>query len=193
MAEAQGKGAQDWGTFRDESAARLLRQTGQDVAAWKARIAQAAPADETALRGWLKAEGVTGYSAQLLRWETFGYPDFITASADSLVDAQYADRPDLRPVYDAVLEAVAELGDVTVQTRKTYVSLVTPRRTFARIQPTTRTRVDVGLRLDGVAPAGRLKPCKVHESMPVQFGLASAGELDDEAKGWLKAAYEQNV
>jgi hypothetical protein len=29
--------------------------------------------------------------------------------------------------------------------------------------------------------------------MPVQFGLASAGELDAEARAWLKAAYEQNV
>ena len=193
MAEAQARAAQDWRAFRDQSVQRLLRQTGQDVAAWKAKIAQAAPADEVALRAWLKAEGVTGYSAQLLRWETFGYPDFITASADSLVDAQYADRPHLRPIYDAVLKAVAELGDVTIQTRKTYVSLVTPRRTFARIQPTTRTRVDIGLRLDGVPPAGRLKPCKVHDSMPVQFGLASVGDLDDEAKAWLRATYEQNV
>ncbi len=193
MAKAQAKRTQDWRDFRDESAARLLRQTGQDVAAWTAMIARAAPADETALRAWLKAEGVTGYSAQLLRWETFGYPDFITASADGLVDAQYADRPDLRPIYDAVIEAVLELGEVTVQTRKTYVSLVTPRRTFARIQPTTRTRVDVGLRLDGVPPAGRLKPCRAHDTMPVQFGLTSTGDLDDEARAWLKAAYEQNV
>jgi hypothetical protein len=193
MAEAQAKGPQDWGSFRDQSAARLLRQTGQDVAAWKTRIAAAGLADMDALRAWLKAQGVAGYSAQLLRWETFGYPDFITASADSLVDAQYADRAALRPIYDALIEAVAELGDVTVQTRKTYVSLVTPRRTFARIQPTTRTRVDVGLRLDGVPPAGRLAPCKVHDTMPVQFGLTSVAELDDEARAWLKAAYDQNV
>ena len=185
--------AQSWRTFRDESAARLLRQTGRDVAEWSARIAAAAPADETALRAWLTANGVTGYSAQLLRWETFGYPDFMTASADALVDAQYADRPALRAIYDAVVAAALALGEVTVQTRKTYVSLLTPRRTFARIQPTTRTRVDVGLRLEGVAPGGRLAPCKVHDSMPVQFSLASAVELDDEALGWLQAAYGQNA
>jgi hypothetical protein len=191
MAET-GK-TQDWSVFRDENAARLLRQTGHDVAAWKARIAAAQPTDVDTLRAWLKAQGVTGYSAQLLRFEAFGYPDFMTASADALVDGQYADRPDLRPIYDAVIEAVLELGDVTVQTRKTYVSLVTPRRTFARVQATTRTRVDVGLRLEDVPPAGRLKPGKVHDTMPVQFGLTSAGELDDEAKGWLRAAYGQNV
>jgi hypothetical protein len=189
---AQG-GAQDWGAFREESAARLLRQTGQDVAAWKARIAAAAPADVTALRAWLKAEGVAGYSAQLLRWETFGYPDFITASADELVDGQYADRPALRPVYDAIVEAAQGLGEVTVQTRKGYVSLLTPRRTFARIQPSTRTRVDIGLRLKGQVPEGRLVRCRIHEDMPVQLSLTSVDELDAEALAWLEKAYAESA
>jgi hypothetical protein len=184
---------QDWSVFRDQSAQRLLRQTGQDVAAWNAKIAAAAPADEPALRAWLKAEGVTGYSAQLLRWETFGYPDFMTATADALVDAQFADRPALRPAYDAVVAAALALGDVTIQTRKTYVSLVGPRRTFARVQPTTKTRLDVGLRLEGVQPAGRLRPNRIHDSMPVGLSFARADDLDDEALAWLQKAYDQNA
>lgn len=181
-------GALDWRQFRDENAARLLKQTGLDVAAWNARIAEAAPADEPALRAWLKAQGVTGYSAMLLRMERFGYPGFMTASADDLIAAQYADRPGLRPAYDAVVEAALDLGEVTVQARKTYVSLLTPRRTFARIQPTTRKRVAVGLRLD-VPPGGRLSPCRVHDSMPVQLSLERPGDLDAEARDWLARAY----
>ncbi|MBL8769774.1 MAG: hypothetical protein JNK30_00205 [Phenylobacterium sp.] len=184
--------AQDWRVFRDENAARLERQTGQDVAAWNARIAAAALPDVDALRAWLKAQGVTGYSAQLLRWETFGYPDFMTASADELVDAQFADRPALRPVYDAVIAAALALGDVTVQTRKTYVSLVGPRRTFARVQPTTRTRLDVGLRLDA-APGAGLRPNRIHESMPVGLALARPEDLDAQALDWLRKAYDANA
>jgi len=183
----------DWRTFRDQQAERLSKLTGQDVAAWNARIAEAGLADRPALKAWLAGQGVTGYLEMLLRWERFGYPDFITASADTLVEAQYADRSALRPIYDAVIQAALELGEITIQTRKTYVSLVTPRRTFARVQPATRSRLDVGLRLEGVAPAGRLKPCRVHDSMPVQVGLTSADELDDEARAWLRAAYEQNA
>lgn len=185
--------AQSWKTFRDENAARLERQTGQDVAAWTAKIAAAKLPDADALRAWLKAEGVTGYSAQLLRWETFGYPDFMTATADALVDGQFADRPALRPVYDAVLAAALGLGDVTVQARKTYVSLVGPRRTFARVQPTTRARLDVGLRLDGVAPQGRLTSSRVHDSMPVGLSLERPEDLDEAALAWLQRAYDQNA
>lgn len=185
--------AQSWKTFRDQNAARLERQTGQGVAAWNARIAAAQLPDVDALRAWLKAEGVGGYSAQLLRWETFGYPGFMTASADALVDAQFADRPGLRPAYDAVLAAALALGEVTIQTRKTYVSLVGPRRTFARVQPTTRSRLDIGLRLDGVPPQGRLKPNRIHASMPVGLSLERPEDLDDEAVGWLEKAYAANA
>jgi ABC-type molybdate transport system permease subunit len=41
--------------------------------------------------------------------------------------------------------------------RKTIVSLVSPCRTFAVVEATTRNRVDLGLRLDDAVPAGRLQ------------------------------------
>ena len=77
--------------------------------------------------------------------EQYGYPDFLLASADKLIDRQYADRQQLRPIFDALLAAATGLENVVVQTRKTYVSLVTPVRTFARIVPATKQRVDLGL------------------------------------------------
>jgi len=86
---------------------------------------------------------VTGYAQSLLVMERFGYPDFLVASADELIDGQYKDRPQLRPILDAILAATAGLGEVVIQARKTFVSLVTPRRTFARVQATTRNRVDL--------------------------------------------------
>src|ERR1022692_968746 len=79
----------------------------------------------------------------------------LTAEARELIDGQYADRPHLRPVLDAVLAALPGLGPVTVQARTTLVSLVTPRRTFAVVQARTRNRVDLGLRLDDTRPGGR--------------------------------------
>jgi hypothetical protein len=78
------------------------------------------------------------------------------AGGDELVAGQYGDRPQLRPVLDAVLAALPTLGPVTVQARKTCVSLVTPRRVFAVVQATTKSRVDVGLRLEHERPGGRL-------------------------------------
>ena len=70
-----------------------------------------------------------------------GQPD-----AGELIEGQYADRPQLRPILDAVLALLPALGPATVQARKTIVSLVSPRRTFAVVRATTKDRVDLGLR-----------------------------------------------
>src|SRR5919199_1162979 len=139
----------DWQAMKDMSARLLLERTGADVESWNQRIEQEQLHDEQHLRAWLTQQGVTGYAQSLLVMERFGYPDFFLASADELIQGQYADRPQLRPIFAALIDAAAGLGEVVVQARKTYVSLVTPRRTFARIQPTTKNRVDLGFRLQG--------------------------------------------
>jgi len=182
----------DWQGMRDMSARRLKERTGDDLDTWNRRIKGQGFASEESLRPWLTKEGVTGYAQTLLVMEQFGYPDFLLASADELVDGQYADRPQLRPIYHAIISAAAGLGEVIVQTRKSYVSLVTRRRTFARIQPTTKTRVDLGLRLEGTLPRGRLRPSKIHETMQLQIGLTAPEEVDAEVLGWLQKAYNQN-
>src|SRR5437870_12114843 len=87
----------------------------------------------------------SGYPQMLLVMERLGYPDFLLASADELIDGQYADRPELRPILQAILTCAASFGEFTIQARKAYVSLLTRKRTFAAVQPTTRTRIDVGL------------------------------------------------
>jgi hypothetical protein len=113
--------------------------------------------------------------------------------ADELIKAQYADRPRLRPVLDAVLAALPALGPVTVQARKTMVSLVGPRRTFAVVQATTKNRVDLGLRLDHERPGGRLLVARDIGAATLRIPLAGPGDLDEEALGWLRRAYDENA
>jgi hypothetical protein len=178
--------------------AQLERQTGEDLAAWNGRIrAEPELADEPSLRAWLADRGVTGYPAMLLVFERFGYPDYLQRDADDLIDGQYRDRPALRAVYERIVEVVLELGQVELQARKTYVALIGPRRTFASIQATTRTRVDIGLRLDGVAaqPGGRLEVARSigQSSMTHKIGVAAPAEVDGEVVAWLRRAYQANL
>jgi hypothetical protein len=176
-----------------ENSARLLKErTGKDVEAWNQRIRAEGLDDKESLRAWLTEQGVTGYPRSLLVMERFGYPDFLLASSDELLEGQYADRPQLRPILDAILDAAAGLGEVVVQTRKTFVSLVAPRRTFARVQATTKNRVDLGLRIDGQSPVGRLQASKIHETMRLQISLTSPEEVDSEVVDWMQRAYDQS-
>jgi hypothetical protein len=167
-----------------EWCARLLEsRTGQGVTAWNERTAAGTPqnrADEPALRKWLSAGGVTGYAQAPLVREASGYPGFLAADAGELTGRQYADRPQLRPVFDAVLRTLPPLpGPATVRARGTLVSLVSPRRTFAVLKPTTKSRVDLGLRLGTTQPEGRIQQARDLGQATVRIPLTTPGEVDD--------------
>jgi len=182
-----------WGDIRLWEIGMLQQATGNGLEPWLARIRDLDPPDEAALREWLSAEGVSGYPRALLVHETFGYPDSTLRAADELLDAQYADRTALRPILDAILLLAEELDDVGIQTRTTHVALTGPSRTFAVVQPTTRHRVDLGLRIDlpGSAPATRLRPAvDAGTDFPARIPLTSPAQVDSEVAAWLKHAYD---
>jgi len=144
------------------------------------------------LRSWLSKNGVTGYPQQLLVMECFGYAEHVLTTGPWLIADQYADRPQLRPIIDAVVKAAQAGGPAVIQARKTFVALATSRRTFARVQPTTRTRVDLGLRLDGQHAGGRLRPNR-HDTMRLRVGLASPSGVDSAVIGWIHRARIQSA
>ena len=123
------------------------------------------------------------------------HPDLaqLSRQARELVDGQYAERPQLRPILDAVLALLPGLGPVTVQARKTIVSLVSPRRTFAVVQATSRTRVDLGLRLEDTAPGGRLQVARNMGGATARIALTGPGDVDDEVRDWMRRAYDEST
>jgi hypothetical protein len=182
--------------MRDKEINWLIERTGDGLETWNARVRETGLTDEASLRSWLSEQGVTGYPAMLLVMERFGYPDYLQATADELIDGQYADRPELRPILDTILGLLPTIGTVEIQARKTYVALITPKRTFGAVQPTTKKRVDLGLRLSSDTKAtDRLLPAPNfgQSSVTHKIGLEAAADVDDEVQGWLKKAYEANL
>src|SRR2546428_11658169 len=154
--------ARDWQGMKDMSVRLLKERTGEGVDEWNRRIKRERFDDEDELRAWLTKQGVTGYAQSLLVMERFGYPDFLLATADELIDGQYSDRPQLRPIFDALIDAAGGAGKGTIPAPKTFGSLVSPRRTFARVQPTPQKRNDLGLRVEGRQPGRRLRSSRGH-------------------------------
>jgi hypothetical protein len=73
------------------------------------------------------------------------------------------------------------------------VSLVTPRRTFAVLQATTKTRVDLGLRLEHQRPGGRLLAARDLGAATVRIPLTRPEDIDADVVGWLRRAYTENA
>jgi hypothetical protein len=166
--------------------ARSLRRLGRAPGAVTLSAAQLSVARDYGFASWprLKAE-VERRRAALA--------GLLTSEADDLIAGQYRDRHRLRPVLDAVLAALPALGPVTVHARGTIVSLVTPRRTFAVVKATTKSRVDLGLRLDNTQPGGRLLPARDIGAATVRIPLTAPDEIDEEVLGWLRRAYDENA
>ena len=110
---------------------------------------------------------------------------------ENFVDAQYTGKEALRPIYDNLIAAINDFGDdVEIAPKRTYVSL-RRKKQFGLIQPSTATRVDLGISLKGVEPAGRLEKSGSFNSMVShRVRLSDAGDVNDELIGWLRQAYD---
>ncbi len=97
----------------------------------------------------------------------------------------------LKPIYDKLVDICGGFGkDVELSPKKGYVSL---RRTkqFATIHPSTATRVDVGIKLAGVAPQGRLEAAGSWNGMVThRVRIEKISDVNGELKAWLKKAYD---
>jgi hypothetical protein len=81
-------------------------------------------------------------------------------------------------------------SDIELAPKKGYVSLRRSKQ-FATIHPSTATRVDLGIKLAGVAPKGRLEAAGSWNAMVThRVRLEKVGDVDAELKAWLKQAYE---
>ena len=170
--------------------ANLEEKTGKDLAGWL-KVARAAKLEKHGqLVKVLKEAGLTHGYASMVAHEHLQTASGSVAD-DDLVAAQYAGKKEgLRPIYDALLAAVGKLGkDVEVAPKKAYVSL-RRKKQFALVQPSTATRVDLGLVLKGRDPEGRLEASGSFNSMVThRVRLEGPKDVDAEVRGWLRDAY----
>jgi predicted transport protein len=113
-------------------------------------------------------------------------------SEDTLVEEQYAGaKADLKPIYDTVIKAVEKFGkDVEIAPKKTYVSL-RRKKQFAIVQPSTKTRMDIGLIIKGKDTTERLEAGNKWNAMCThRVRVTEKGEVNSELVDWLKEAYE---
>ncbi len=173
--------------------ANLPDKTGKTLDEWFAVLDAASLAKHGQMVGLLKKDhGVTHGFANLIAHQYRDRGSASAGKADDPVAAQYAGpKAALRPIYDALIAAVTGFGkDVEVAPKKSYVSLRRNKQ-FALIQPSTKTRVDVGINLKGTPPTDRLEASGSFNAMVShRVRLTDAAEVDAELTGWLKSAYE---
>ena len=172
------------------SQARNIEQaTGRSIDAWVALARASGKERHSEILAWLKPEhGFSHGNANFVALRA-KRGSVVGGDAD-LVDAMYAGpKSALRPFHEQVIELLRGFGDdVELAPKQAYVSLRRSKQ-FATVGPGSRGRLEIGLNLEGVEPAGRLEAAG--GMCTHRLRLASTAELDSEVVGWLRQAYER--
>ncbi len=172
----------------------LEEKTGKSFAEWQ-KIAQSSKlAKHGEIVKFLKTDhGLTHGYANLVAHEAL-QSSASSFEGDDLIAAQYSGaKAPLRPIYDLLIAAIDKFGDdVEIAPKKAYVSL-RRRKQFGCLQPTTATRMDIGINLKGVVPKGRLEASGSFNAMVShRVRVTDIEEVDAELIGWLRQAYDQS-
>jgi predicted transport protein len=173
----------------------LKDKTGKSLDEWITIAKASGLAKHGEIIKYLKSEhGLTHGYANLVAHKSKGSDAGSAADSSDLVESQYTGpKAGLRPIYDSLIKRVKEFGgDVELAPKKAYVSL-RRKKQFAVIQPSTKTRVDVGLNLKGTEPTDRLEVSGSFNAMcSHRVRITDINQVDDELTGWLKQAYDQS-
>jgi predicted transport protein len=173
--------------------AGMKEKTGKSLEEWLQIVQAKGFTKHKEMMTHLKGEhGLTHGFANMVSLQALQSDSHTADNPDALVDAQYAgSRASLKPIYEKLIEAIGKFGkDVEISPKKAYVSLRRQKQ-FALIQPSTGTRLDVGINLKGVEPTERLEKSGSFNAMVShRVRVSSLADVDKELLGWLKKAYD---
>ncbi len=185
--------------MEEASIANLPKKTGKTLEQWLAIIKKSGPATEKERREWLKKEH--GF--------TTNYAWFVALRAEgggSLAE-QYDPEADVegifegpksvfRPAYDAILAFGFKLGkDVKVCPCSTIIPFYR-QHVFAQVKVPNRSRLDLGYALKDTPVKGHLIDTgglAKKDRITHRIEIVTLTDFDDEAKKWMRTAYEMDA
>ena len=182
----------------------MKEKTGRSIDEWVQHVQKHGPAGEKERATWLKQEHQLGTN----------YANWIAAKsagksaanedaaeyqkhAEDYVDKMYAGpKEQLRPIYDEILAYARTLGkDIGVSPCSTMVPIYR-NHVIAQIKPTTQKRIDLGLALRDTKTPRRLIDTggfAKKDRITRRIEITSLEDFDEEAKKWMKKAYEMDA
>jgi hypothetical protein len=114
-----------------------------------------------------------------------------TDSVDENLNEIYSgSKQSLRPLHNAVMKAIHELGDFEIAPKKSYLSL-RRKRQFAMVGPGSKGRLEVGINTKGLSANERLVELPPGGMCQYKVYLTELNEVDSVLVDWVKSAYDK--
>lgn len=173
--------------------ANIEKATGKKLNDWISIVNKSGFAKHGELVNFLKEKhGFThGNANTIVHFAKQSHAGAPENETDWIVE-QYKGKENLKPWFDKIMAAINNFGsDVEVAPKKTYVSL-RRKKQFAIIQPSTKTRLDVGLNIKGIAASGNVEEGKSWNAMCThRIRVEEEKTINKDLINWIKQAYEQ--
>ena len=184
--------------------AGMKEKTGRSIEEWVRHAKQHGPAGQKERTAWLKREhglgtNYAGWIAgrSLGKTDAAENPDEYLKQADDFVEKMFiGPKEHLRPIYDEIVTFAKTLGpDIRVSPCKTFIPIYR-NHVIAQIKPTTRTCIDLGLALGDTRAPKRLIDTggfAKKDRITHRIEITKPEDFDDEAKRWMKKAYDMDA
>lgn len=182
----------------DTQLRNIIEKHGKSLPEWLALIAQSGKTKHNDIIGFLKTEhGMSHGNANrlaLIARESDGASIAKAAEAagiDPLTAMYEGKKAALLPLHEVLMAVIRQFGsDIEVAPKKGYVSL-RRKKQFGMIQPTTASRIDVGLILKGEPGTKRLAASTSASDMFThRVRVSSMADVDAQLTAWLRQAYD---
>jgi predicted transport protein len=115
-----------------------------------------------------------------------------SSPGEDLVTEQYKGKEGLKELYDQLIKEIKHFGpDIELSPKKAYVS-VRRKKQFAIVQPSTKTRLDVGLMLKDTPATKKLEAAGSWNAMCTHsIKIESAADITPQLIKWIRQSYDQ--
>lgn len=185
--------------MEESSIANLPKKTGKTLEQWLAIIKKSGPSTEKERREWLKKEhGFTTNYAWFVAMRAEGGGSFADQyDPEASVEAIFmGPKTVFRPVYESILAFGFKLGkDVKVCPCQTMIPFYR-NHVFAQVRVPNRSRLDLGYALKDTPVKGHLIDTgglAKKDRITHRIEMVTLTDFDDEAKKWMRTAYEMDA
>jgi hypothetical protein len=171
----------------------IKAKTGKTPDDFRALAAQKGLTQYRQVIDWLKSDFGLGHGHANAIAQLLVNADKLQASPDDKLAAHFAaEKARWRAAYAALVAKLDQLGaDVKVAPTHSYISLLRGARKIGIVQISAVDHIDIGIKLKGGTPAGRLEAAGSWNNMVThRVRITDPDQIDEEVFGWLKQAYD---
>jgi hypothetical protein len=171
----------------------IKEKTGNSPDDFRKLAAQKGLTEYRPIMVWLKTEFGLGHGHANLIAQILVNEEKLKASPNDKFASHFVGpKAKWREVVDDLAARVTGFGtDVSLSPNRSYINILRGSGKFSILQVSSADRIDIGIKLKGVSPAGRLEESGSWNNMVThRVRITDPVQIDSGLLSWLKQAYD---